>query len=197
MPNGCGVESKWEKLTRSVCGNAGKSKSLRLNVFIPGLSKYLTDVSYESACEHMKEFGTHRFLNQPRPTPAMWGLVHGTDLRVLLHAQLDISKENQRHWDKFLDELIQLFADRPTATLVERLDKYFSLHKPLSFSITDVKSIVIPSRPYIIMVDKYPSDQPKLGRGDIDGRRARYFRLMSDPIEFNAAEHSSTESSNG
>ena len=188
VPNGCGVESKWEKLTRSVCGNAGKSKSLRLNVFIPGLSKYLTDVSYESACEHMKEFGTHRFLNQPRPTPAMWGLVHSTDIRVFLHAQLDLSKENQRHWDKFLDELILLFKDRQNATLVERLDKYFSLHKRLPFSSRDVKSIVIPSRPYIIMVDKYSGDRPSLGREDIDGRRQRYFRLMSDPIEFNAAE---------
>ena len=120
VPNGCGVESKWEKLTRSVCGNAGKSKSLRLNVFIPGLTKYLADVSYESACEHMKEFSTHRFLCQPRPTPAMWGLVHSTDLRMILHAQLDLSKENQKRWAKFEDALIVLFKDRPTATLGER-----------------------------------------------------------------------------
>ena len=38
------------------------------------------------------------------------------------------------------------------------------------------------------MVDKYSSYRPKLGREDIDGLRERYFRLMTDPIEFNRAE---------
>ena len=192
VPNGCGVESKWEKLTRGVCGNAGKSKSLRLNVFIPGLTKYLADVSYESACEHMKEFSTHRFLCQPRPTPAMWGLVHSTDVRMILHAQLDLSKENQKIWDKFVDELILLFKDRPAATLVERIDKYYTINKRPPFPSRDVKSIVIPSRSYILTIDKNSGGRLKLGRADIDGRRQQYFRLMSDPIEFNSAEPSLT-----
>ena len=171
-----------------MCGNAGKSKSLKLNVFIPGLTKYLSDVSYESACEHMKVFKTHRFLCQPLPTPAMWGRVHSTDLRMILHAQLDLSKENQKLWDKFVDELIVSFKDRPAATLVERIDKYFTLHKRPPFPSREVKSIVIPSRSYINTFDKNSGDRPMLGRTDIDGRRQQYFRLMSDPIQFNSAE---------
>ena len=75
VPNGCGPESKWEKLTRAVCGNSGKTKSLKMEVFVSGLIKFISDISKETAIDQLQEVGTHRFLNPPKPTPAIWGAV--------------------------------------------------------------------------------------------------------------------------
>ncbi len=71
VPNGCGPESKWEKLTRAVCGNSGKTKSLKVDIFVSGLVKFIADISKETAIQQIKEFKTHRFLNAPVPTSAM------------------------------------------------------------------------------------------------------------------------------
>ncbi len=59
VPNGCGPESKWEKLTRAVCGNSGKTKSLKVDVFVSSLVKFIADISMETAIEQIKEFKTN------------------------------------------------------------------------------------------------------------------------------------------
>jgi hypothetical protein len=124
VPNGCGPESKWEKLTRVVCGNSGKTKSLKVEIFVSGLVKFIADISKETAIEQMKEFKTHRFLNAPVPTSAMWESVFLTDVRILLHSQIQSNREMQKIWKGFVDRLPLLLPERPAATVCERIDAY-------------------------------------------------------------------------
>ncbi len=105
VPNGCGPESKWEKLTRAVCGNSGKTKSLKVEIFVSGLVKFIADISKETAIEQIKEFKTHRFLNAPVPTSAMWESVFLTDVHILLHSQIQANLVMQKVWKGFVDRL--------------------------------------------------------------------------------------------
>ena len=74
-PNGCRPESKWKKLTRAVCGDSGKN-SLKMEVFVSGLIKFISDISKETAIDQLQNFGEHRFLSTPKPTPAIWGTAY-------------------------------------------------------------------------------------------------------------------------
>ncbi len=78
----------------------------------------------------------------------MWRLVNRTDIRVLLHAQLEFTQENKQHWDKFLHELVNCLKDSQTATLVKQINNYFTMHPHLPFLRMNVHSIVIPRSQY-------------------------------------------------
>ena len=93
VPNGCGPESKWDKLTWAVCCNSSKTKPLKVDVFVSGLVKFIADISKETAIEQIKEFKTHRFLNAPVPTSVMRESVFLTDVRILLHSQIQANQE--------------------------------------------------------------------------------------------------------
>jgi hypothetical protein len=47
------VEGNWQHFTQAVCGSAGKSKQLRLDVFADNMIKYIQDISKETASKHM------------------------------------------------------------------------------------------------------------------------------------------------
>ncbi len=57
-----GVEGNRPHFTQAVCGSAGKSKQLRLDVFAGNMIKYNKDISKETASKHMHYYGSHRFF---------------------------------------------------------------------------------------------------------------------------------------
>ena len=59
-PHNNGVEGNWPHFTQAVCGSAGKSRQLRLDVFAGNMIKYITDISKETAlstCKPMEATG--------------------------------------------------------------------------------------------------------------------------------------------
>jgi hypothetical protein len=75
------------------------------------------DISKETAIEQIKEFKTHRFLNAPVPTSAMWESVFLTDVSILLHSQIQANREMWQVWKGFVERLPLLLPDRPAATV--------------------------------------------------------------------------------
>ena len=79
--------------THSGCLLQFWQNQVKVDVFVSGLVKFIADISKETAIEQIKEFKTHRFLNAPVLTSAMWESVFLTDARILLHLQIQANRE--------------------------------------------------------------------------------------------------------
>ena len=72
----------------AVCGSAGKSKQLKVDVMVGNTIKYIGDLSRETAAKQISEYGSHRFLRDPESTSKQWNALQTMDIRVIQHAYL-------------------------------------------------------------------------------------------------------------
>ena len=154
--NNCGPESKWEKLTKAVCGNSGKTKTLSVGVFTPLLIKYVSDISAESFVEQLKEYKTHRFLNHPKVSPALWKQVYEIDIRRLQFSLMEASREVKRKWGIFIDTIVGMEGH----CVIRRLELYGSAHGQLEIRRSSVDCVILPSRSCFAWFDR---NRPRTG----------------------------------
>ena len=144
-----GVESTWPKFSLAVCGSAGKSKQLKVDVMIGNMIKYVGDVSRESAAKQIKLFGSHRFLRDPILTAPDWQEVQRLDIRILQLAQVHASEGNRKLWRRMVNTLSALEGPLHTppggALITQQIQIYLDQHGVVDINRLDIECIIAPT----------------------------------------------------
>ena len=84
------MEGRWPSFTQAVCGSAGKSRKIKVDVFVANMMRYIADESIETAKKQIDEFGSHRFLRDPEMEPRQWSTLQLLDSRMLKYATMSV-----------------------------------------------------------------------------------------------------------
>ena len=183
-----GVEGRWPKFSLAVCGSAGKSKQLKLDVMAGNMIKYIGDSSREAALKQVKDQGSHRFLRDPELTPKQWHAVQFLDIRILQHASLYTSEANRRIWRRMVGKLSQIEGPQQTppggALITQQIQIYNDEHGVVDINRMDIECIIAPSMMGLRALDmdgRFNTHDTLSAR--LSHLSAIYYDLMASPDE--------------
>jgi hypothetical protein len=137
------VEGRWPSFTQAVCGAAGKSRKIKVDVFVANMMRY------ETAKKQIDDFGTHRFLRDPEMEPRQWATLQLLDSRMFKYAWLYGSQQMRRRWDGFTATLLVIEGPQHTppggALLVQQIQAYHDEYDLISVNRMDIECIITPS----------------------------------------------------
>ncbi len=185
-----GIEGRWPAFTNAVCGAAGKSKQLKVDVFVGNMIKYIGDVSTETASKQIKLFKTHRFLSAAEMTPSQWSNLQLIDIRVLEHAHLYGSQAILKEWRTFVRTLAGIEGPQhtpPGALLItQRLQAYHDEYVLPEINRLDVECIVVPSMMGLCALDMDERSRwrtPEQLRAKLADHTKIYYDLFVTPAQ--------------
>jgi hypothetical protein len=185
-PHNNGVEGNWPHFTQAVCGSAGKSRQLHLDVFAGNMIKYITDLSKETALKHLQAYGSHRFLVTPQLLPRQWKALQNLDVRHLQHAMVIGTKEHASTWAGYMEELVTMegpLKTPPGGTLVT--DQIACMHtefEQIAINRMDIECIIIPSYHLLRELDRNSAFKDTAAfHGEVTLRSERYYDLVVKP----------------
>jgi hypothetical protein len=124
---------------------------VKLGIFIPLLTKYITDLSERHASKVLNvHTGAHSFPSNPHITSKVWHLVQKFDPARLILSRIEGNVKNREHWANEVRYFLALQSDDvdPAVTsrsIVDLLADYHSEARSIGISRCNLGGVLLPS----------------------------------------------------
>ena len=194
-----GLEAHWRYMRRDTIGSAGSNMRVKLGIFIPLLTKYISDLSEKHASKVLNvHTGAHSFPSNPHISSKVWHLVQQFDPARLILSRIEGGIKNRDRWTAEVGYFLALQSDDmdPTVTsrsIVDLLADYHSEARTIGIARSNLVGVLLPSEKLLQHlttkhgIDKNSSDGLTRLDAMLSVRRDMYKDLFHKTSEWNLA----------
>ncbi len=205
-PFSAGLEASWRYMRRDTVGTSGSNMRMSLGIFVPNLTKYITDTSGKHADKVLNSAnGKHQFPSMPTISTKLWKQVQAFDSMRLALSYVEGSKATQELWDHeiywFWPADAELSKEARAAlderSITDKISLYHAGGRSIGAARSNIGSVVMPTARLLeYLQDKHKFvlnvDTMRDMEGHLRPLRELYMDLFLDPVGWNTSHPEKT-----